>query len=491
MVVTAVELRSETTLEQFAESVRSGLRGDWRPDAPLFEITAFERKQLGDLDAYSIAYRLQSSHESCMSDRVELVAMASSLPGNPIGFRVRYQMCDWEARRFSDVRARALDTFRIVTRPVEYYTQFVHTEDGIIVKAPGKVSPEALVRAADAISLMTLAIRNDIRACLPRAGAAMAIYPKGEYVVALPEFAYLKGKTTKTGTPFETFTGGVGAVKVQPVSATPEGGLLYFNEFWPLPSTTMHEFAHAVMNLCFTRRDSDEWSALYAAALKANVFPGTYAMTNKYEFFAEMSVAYFSAGYGGLKIHPSRIQDHVRMTLPEMFAFLERIYGEAPAPPAPVTFRRVANRDGKYAYSIELPDGLNEERKSRYVSDTAGRVSIIVAELRSAITLEQFAESVRDGLRGETRPDASLFEIDSFKRIRLGDVDAYSIAYRTQDRPEHSISDAVEIVVVASSLHGAPVGFRVRHWIYEYEAAQTYYGEFRARSLASFRVFEK
>ena len=272
--VAAVELRSGTTLEQFAESVRDGLRGDWWTDTSLFEIDSFERIRLGDVDAYSIAYLVQRNAMSCARDVVEVVAVASSLPGNPFGFRVQYQMCNWDTRRFSEFRARQLDTFRIITRPADYYTQFVRTEDGIIVKASNKVAPDALVKAADAISLMTLAIRNDIRACLSRTGAAMAIYPEGEYVVALPEFASLKGETVPNwDIPYEMFTGGLGPVKGQPVSATPERDLLYFSEFEPLPSTTMHEFAHAVMELCFTYRDAEEWSALYAAALEANVFP--------------------------------------------------------------------------------------------------------------------------------------------------------------------------------------------------------------------------
>ena len=491
--IAAVELRSGTTLEQFAESVRDGLRGDWWTDTSLFEIDSFERIRLGDVDAYSIAYRVQRSAMSCARDVVEVVAVASSLPGNPVGFRARYELCNWDTRRFSESRARQLGTFRIVTRPADYYTQFVHTEDGIIVKASDKVAPEALVKAADAISLMTLAIRNDIRACLRKKGAAMAIYPEGEYVTVLPEFARLKGKMTKVGTPFESSTIGVGASKGQPVSATFEKDLLYFNKFYPFPDVTIHEFAHAVMNLCFTWRDAEAWSALHAAALEANVFPGTYAMTDEDEFFAETSVAYFSAEDIGLGIHPSRIRDLVRTTLPETFAFLERIYGEAPAPPAPVTFHQVTNRDGKYAYSIELPYDRNDWRRERegvYFSDRrAGNIVIAADELGSETTLEQFADSVRDELRADWA-SAPLFEITSFEKKQLGDLNAYSITYRIEESPEYCIEEIVELVVVASSLPGNPVGFRVRYRLCDWKT-RTFLDEFRARALDSFRVFEK
>ena len=219
-------------------------------------------------------------------------------------------------------------------------------------------------------------------------------------------------------------------------------------------------------------------------------------MTDEDEFFAETSTAYFSADGMGLGIHPSRIQDHVRTTLPETFAFLERIYGESPAPPAPpapVTFHTVTNRDGKYAYSIELPYDMNDWRRARegvYISDRrAGNIVIAAVELENETTLEQFAELVRDGLRGDW-PEASLFEITSFERKRLGDLDAYSIAYRVQSNPEYCIVDVVELVVVASSLPGNPVGFRARYELCEWKT-RTFLDGFRAQALASFRVFEK
>ena len=419
--------------------------------------------------------------------------MASSLPGNPVGFRARYRLCDWEARRFGEARARALDTFRIATRPAEYYTQFIHTEDGIIVKASDKVAPEALIKAGDVITMMTLAIRNDIRACLRKKGAAMAILPEGEYVVALPEFAYLKGKTAPhSDTPFETYTGGLGAVEGQPVPATTEGDLLYFYEYQPLPHITMHEFAHAIMNLCFTWRDAEEWSALYADALEANVFPGTYAMINEREFFAQLSVAYFNVSDAiRVGVHVSQVQDRLRTALPETFAFLERIYGEAPTP-RPLTFHRVENQDGKYAYSIEIPDDwmkLESEYGEEY-EHFNGSLRVNTYELGVGTTLEQHAESRRDRLR-RYGAGQSLFEITSFKRIRLGDIDAYSIAYRYQDKLEQAIWDTVELVVVAASLPGAPVAFGVIHWLAEHEATPTIYGELRTRALDSFRVFEK
>ena len=116
LAINSVNLADGTGLEQFAQSVRDRLRGDWWRDASLFEITSFERTQVGGQDAYSIAYRVRESPLYCMLDVVEIVVVASFLPGNPQGFRARYSLCDWRVWEFGEARAQTLDSFRVVTR---------------------------------------------------------------------------------------------------------------------------------------------------------------------------------------------------------------------------------------------------------------------------------------------------------------------------------------------------------------------------------------
>ena len=331
MVISAVELADGTTLEQFAQSVRDGLRGDWRRDASLFAINSFERTQVSGEDAYSIAYRVQESPEYCVVDVVETVVLASSLPGNPQGFRARYMLCDWLVRQFGEVRARTLDSFRVSTRQSAYYTQFVFAH-GVTVKASAAVNPAALRRAAEIMTGMMLGPRNDIRSCLTKSGAAMAIIPKDEYVTSLPEFAFLKGRKDIAGNRYDSFAiSGLGAVKGQPVSSTSERNLLRLpGDLHAFLDVTIHEFAHAIQNLCFTQEDRETWNALYDAAIQANVFPGKYLRTNPDEFFAILSTAYFAAT-SELGVARGAVRETFRSTLPDAFAFVEGIYG-APSP---------------------------------------------------------------------------------------------------------------------------------------------------------------
>lgn len=492
MVIKSVDLEEGTSLEQFARSVRDGLRGDWWRAASLFEITSFKRTQVGDRSAYSIAYRVQESPVYCVLNVVETVVVASSLPGHSQGFRARYSLCDWQVREFGEDRTRTLDSFRVATKPSPYYTQFVFAH-GITVKASSEVAPKALIKAAESIAIMMLGLRHDIRACLTREGAAMAIFPQDDFVVALPEFARLKGEKVpySDGDLFDDFQGGVGAVKGQPVSATPERHLLL--TFIPHSSVTIHEFAHAVMNLCFTQEDRAEVAELYDEALQANAFPGSYAMTDEREFFADTSLAYLNAPIHDWGLDGSQpFQDALRTTLPQTFAFMERVYGDPlpPPTPAPLPLRQVVNRDHKHAYSIEIPQDWTLRASgevSEYQGDAPhGDLTIWVVDLAEGTTLEQFAQSVRDGLLGEW-PDASLFEITSFERTQAGDKDAYSIAYRVWENADAPFfEDAAEIVVVASSLPGAPQGFRASYALGNWLIWN--YGEVRTRALDSFRI---
>lgn len=84
---------------------------------------------------------------------------------------------------------------------------------------------------------------------------------------------------------------------------------------------TGHEFAHAIINLGFTEEEMREWMAIYEAAKVQNAFPGTFAMTNADEYFAELSQSYFEVNN---EINGRR---EIRRGDPDAFRFLEQIYG--------------------------------------------------------------------------------------------------------------------------------------------------------------------
>ena len=322
--IKSVDLEGGTSLEQFAHSVRysiqrAGLdRED--PDESMVEITSFERTQVGDRDAYFIAYHMPSRRGQCVYNAEETVVVASSLPGNTQGFRARY----WWCGKYGEDGRRILDSFRVTTRAPAYYTQFVFAHC-ITVKASSKVNPAALRKAAEFITRMMVGLRHDIRTCLTGEGYAMAIFPRNGFAVEIPEQSYRSTHNLLGETDDDWQSGwGPGGV-INPVAVTPEWDLL---QGYAAGYVTMHEFAHGA-HQCATREDNAEVTELYDGALRANAFPGSYAMTAQGEFFAEMSVAYFdvpAVGWGLSRNQSSR--EALRTTLPQTFAFMERIYGK-------------------------------------------------------------------------------------------------------------------------------------------------------------------
>ena len=334
--ITSQDLTDGVTLEQYTAHVRDNLEEDWWPTRSLFEITSFRKRQIAGQDFYAINYRVQESSEYCVLDVAELVTVSNALPGRQHGFRVRMWMCEKDVPGYGQDRSQILDSFRVTTQPTAYYRQFLSVK-GTVIKATGKVDPEALYVAGDIVGAM-LSGRQDIADCMAVVGAGLAIIPKDEYITTLPEFAWLKGQSDFTGRTYESFQiRGLGAVKGQPVSATSEESLLgldltdYPHNRFPFDSlATVHEFAHGIQNLCFTQSDWQQWEGFYNSALRAGIFPGTHMMADVLEFFAVFSTAYFEVTD---EIGRDAGRGTVEEEYPDIFKSLNEIYGGAALPP--------------------------------------------------------------------------------------------------------------------------------------------------------------
>ncbi len=269
-----------------------------------------------------------------------------------------------------DVKPR----YSITTSPAAYYKQFIDVE-GIIVKANDQVEVASMYNAADVIKVMMSSLRDDIKRCLIRQDAAMAIAPFDAALTTLPEFYPQKGRSD--------WEAGLGAVKGQPVSGSDETGIMTGRY-----SVVLHEFAHAIDGLCFTRNDLNELVSIYENARRAELLSGTYANSNYGEFFAEFSVRYFepwdeSAWNGAYGRLPSRQQ--LGASLPEMFAFLGEIYKgferepdepsitpptPTPQPTAtPIAFEATTPDQEALVALYNATDGPNWTRDANWLSD--------------------------------------------------------------------------------------------------------------------------
>ena len=333
--VTSQYIETGTNLKNFSETVRSGLRDEWWPNASLFDISSVEEVQLGDVPSYRMRYRVQESPQYCVVDVKEAIVISDALPGYPKGFRVRSLMCESQVRAHGSERGETLDSFRIVTIPSPYYQQFIFT-NGVTVKATDGVDPAALRAGADIVVTM-LSGRQDLARCMAQRGAALAIIPRDQPVTTLPEYAHLRGTYDFTGRSRDTFDlRGVGAAEpLYPVSSAGEEQLLgQFGPQHPYYSyrgwVAVHEFAHGIQNICFTAADDTRWREFYDAALNANLYPGTHMMADVKEFFAAFSNGYFEVTD---ELGPDSTRESLKTRFPSVFESLDAIYGGATLPP--------------------------------------------------------------------------------------------------------------------------------------------------------------
>ena len=216
--------------------------------------------------------------------------------------------------------------YQLVFASTLEYAKFRETQ-GVVLKASEKVVDDALNTAVSIVDSMTASLRTDIKSRLVATQAALAIIPQDEFITALPEFASLSGQLDPNGNPYDSFAiRGAGAVIGQPVSATAEENLLGLpSDPFSAESITHHEFAHGIMNLGFDDADHERWTQIFQNAVTANTFPGTFAMTNRDEYWAELTQSFFAVNNeigGPLAIS---IND------PPAYAFLEEVYGASPA----------------------------------------------------------------------------------------------------------------------------------------------------------------
>ena len=307
--------------------------------------------------------------------------------------------------------------YSIMTKPGTYYRQFIDVE-GVIVKANEMVEVRSMYNSADVIKVMMSSLRDDIRRCLVRQRAAMAIAPFDEFITTLPEFYPQKGELDTAA--------GLGAVKGQPVSGSDETGIMMGRY-----STVLHEFAHAVQNLCFTAKEQREWVSLYKSTRDAGDLPGTYAITNDNEFFAEFSVSYFELWYqsvwdGAYGRLPSKQQ--MSEDFPEVFAFLGEIYQDfepepyeastlPPTPtPTPIAFEATSPEEEALVALYISTEGSRWRNNTNWLSDEPIDSWFGVETFNDRVTALHLGDN---GLRGEIPPE--LGNMTQLRELWFGD----------------------------------------------------------------------
>ncbi len=257
-----------------------------------------------------------------------------------------------------------------------FYTQRVDAQ-GFPIVASSKVNPYALKEAAFLADMM-LAKRPDVRTAMIKSGARLCIMAHDEYTTDLPEFARMAiGETSEIpGLSAKDFwdarARGLGGSETDPCCSVGEENVLgYPGDPYEEESILIHEFAHNIhlrgmlnVDPTFDKRLEET----YTAAMKAGLWKGKYAATNRFEYFAEGVQSWFD---------DNRVNDHdhnhvhLRSQLieydPGLAAMCREVFGDTElkyTKPATRLSGHMAGYDPAKAPKFEWPARLGEAKQA-------------------------------------------------------------------------------------------------------------------------------
>jgi hypothetical protein len=190
-----------------------------------------------------------------------------------------------------------------------FYTQSLSAH-GFPIVASAKVNPYALKEAAYLVDMM-LAKRPDVRAAMIKSGARMCVMAYQEFTTELPEFTRMADEKVAEFPNldakdfWDARARGLGGSETDPLCTVAEENLLgYPSDPYQTECILIHEFAHNIHLRGMLNVDptfDSRLEATFAAAMKAGLWKGKYAATNRYEYFAEGVQSWFD---------DNRVNDH-------------------------------------------------------------------------------------------------------------------------------------------------------------------------------------
>lgn len=174
------------------------------------------------------------------------------------------------------------------------------------------------------------------------------IIPASKKLTDLPEYANLKGVPTWDRKRVYDDIRGAGAEKVgsviryaiaeEQLVSVPGHAMGYAPNF-----VGTHESGHVVQQFGLTKRQSDDLTAAYNARVRAGgpwLAPAWYTRGNVSEYFAQGTAAYLGRPYSTSdEDKKTYTKDWLTKNDPALFKLLDEIYGPAPAPHLPPSFR--------------------------------------------------------------------------------------------------------------------------------------------------------
>ena len=162
---------------------------------------------------------------------------------------------------------------------------------GVPIVSSAKVSDFALLEARHLIKQM-MGGRHDILAAMGKNGVRYTIMGVNEFTTDVPEHSDLTPARY-----WDRRARGLGATFSRPSVSCGEENLLCLNgDPYATENILIHEFAHAVHEMGLVSTDpsfDDRLKKVYWSALEEGLWKGTYAASNRMEYWAEMVQSWF------------------------------------------------------------------------------------------------------------------------------------------------------------------------------------------------------
>ena len=207
-----------------------------------------------------------------------------------------------------------------------FYQQWIDVE-GLPVVASSKVNPYAVKEAAWLIRQM-IGHRPDVLQAMAQNKVRFSVMAYSEMTTQIPEHSDLR-----PGFYWDRRTRGLGASPQRPsVSCGAENLLQYPGDPYPTENILVHEFSHAVHQMGLNTVDVTfdlRLEAVFVAAMRKGLWKGTYASSNKYEYWAEGVQSWFDTNRENDNVHnyvDTRIE--LREYDPELAMLIAEVFGD-------------------------------------------------------------------------------------------------------------------------------------------------------------------
>jgi hypothetical protein len=217
------------------------------------------------------------------------------------------------------------DTLRESLKLTDFYQQHVDA-DGLTIVGSQRVAAAALLEAAFLIDRL-LAGRDDLRRAIVKANVRVSVMATTELTTDVPEHSDLTPRDY-----WNRRARGLGATRIRPSVSCGEENLLHMpGDPYRGENILIHEFAHTIHEIGLKAVDptfDDRLRKAYSQAMERELWKGSYAATNRNEYWAEGVQSWFDCNRRADSQHNGiRTREQLQERDPALAALLTEVFG--------------------------------------------------------------------------------------------------------------------------------------------------------------------